>query len=412
MALSDTLRTDAAEIAPELVDLRHRLHRRPEIGLDLPRTQETLLAELTGLGLEISTGESLSSITAVLRGGGTGGGDQGAATVLLRGDMDALPVSEASGVDFASEVDGVMHACGHDLHMAMLVGATRLLSAHRADLAGDVVFMFQPGEEGWDGAGHMIAEGVLDAAGSRVAAAYGMHVMSGKYPTGVFVTRPGPLMAASSQLEVTVRGAGGHGSTPHLARDPIVAAAEIVTALQTLVTRRFDVFDPVVVTVGSFHAGSRRNIIPDDAHLDATVRTFSEAALERMEVAAPALCRRIAEAHGCEAEVAFRAEYPVTVNDTGQAAFAAGVAAEVFGEDRFAPMLFPQTGSEDFSRVLDAVPGCFLFLGASVQPDHLAAPSNHSPRAAFTDSVLSQGALLHSELAVRSLAARSPAAQS
>jgi amidohydrolase len=403
MALSDVLRDDVSEIAPELIDLRHRLHRRPEIGLELPRTQETLLAELAGLGLEVSTGQSLSSITAVLRGG-TGDTGTGGPTVLLRGDMDALPVTEASGVEFTSEVDGAMHACGHDLHMAMLVGAARLLGAHRDALAGDVVFMFQPGEEGWDGAGHMLAEGVLDAAGSRVAAAYGMHVMSGKYPTGLFVTRPGTLMAASSQLEVTVHGVGGHGSTPHLGRDPITAAAEIVTSLQTMVTRQFDVFDPVVVTVGSIHAGTRRNIIPDTATLDATVRTFSEANLERMRVAAPALCRGIAEAHGCSAEVAFRDEYPVTANDPAEAAFAADVVTEVFGDDGYAPMVFPQTGSEDFSRVLDAVPGCFLFLGASMQSDHRSAPSNHSPRAAFTDNVLSKGALLHAELAVRALA--------
>ncbi len=409
MALDDLLRTDADALAPELTDLRHRLHRHPEIGLDLPWTQETLLAELDSLGLETTVGEGLSSITAVLRGGGSAG--RGAApagadvpTVLLRGDMDALPVTEASGVDFTSEVDGAMHACGHDLHMAMLVGAARLLSAQRDALRGDVVFMVQPGEEGWDGAGAMIAEGVLDAAGRRADAAYGMHVMSSKYPTGVFVTRPGSLMAASAGLDVTVRGAGGHGSTPHLARDPITAAAEMVTGLQTLVTRRFDVFDPVVVTVGTFHAGTRRNIIADDAHFDATVRTFSAASRDRIREEAPALCRRIAEAHGLHADVVFTDEYPLTVNDSVEAAFAADVVRDVFGERSGAPMAFPQTGSEDFSRVLAEVPGCYLFLGASMAADPVAAPTNHSPRAAFTDDVLPKGALLHAQLAVRSLA--------
>jgi len=320
MPLHDVLRTDASALAPELTDLRHRLHRRPEIGLDLPRTQETLLAELDGLGLELSVGRELTSIAGVLRGGrrssggarGAGGSASADATVLLRGDMDALPVTEASGEEFSSEIDGAMHACGHDLHMAMLVGAARLLSAHRDELRGDVVFMFQPGEEGWDGAGRMLEAGILDAAGPRVDAAYGMHVMSSKYPRAVFATRPGTLMAASGWLDVTVRGTGGHGSTPHLARDPISAAAEMVTGLQTMVTRRFDVFDPVVVTVGSIRGGTKRNIIPDDAHFDATVRTFSAASQDRIREQAPLLCRRIAEAYGLEAEVTFHDEYPVT----------------------------------------------------------------------------------------------------
>jgi amidohydrolase len=397
MSLHDALRSDAAALAPELTRLRHTLHQRPEVGLDLPWTQQTLLAELDGLGLEISTGEALTSITAVLRGGGRTG-----ATVLLRGDMDALPVQESTGVAFTSQVDGAMHACGHDLHMTMLVGAARLLSAHRDALEGDVVFMLQPGEEGWNGAGYMIDEGVLDAAGQRADAAYGMHVMAAKYPKNVFVTRPGTLMAASDWLDVTVRGRGAHGSTPHLGRDPISVAAEIVSALHVLVSRRFDIFDPVVVTVGSLHGGTKRNVIPDDAHFDATVRTFSKASRKLMRTEAPALCRAIAAAYGCEVDVEFRDEYPVTVNNAIHTDFATDVVRDVFGDEAFAPMVFPDPGAEDFSRVLEAVPGCYLFLGAAVDSD-TDAPSNHSPRATFSDDVLPQGALLHAELAIRSL---------
>ena len=404
MTVNPVLREDGEQLSGELTELRHQLHRFPEIGLHLPRTQETVLAALDGLDLQISTGQQLSSVTAVLRGGQRGGGQRGGASVLLRGDMDALPVTEATGLEFASEIDGAMHACGHDLHVSMLVGAARLLSAHRDMLRGDVVFMFQPGEEGWDGAGLMLAEGVLDAAGSRVDAAYGMHVTGSRYPTGRFVTRPGSLMAASAGLEVTVHGAGGHGSTPHLANDPVTVAAEIVTALQTLVTRRFDVFDPVVVTVGSLHAGTRRNVIPDQAHLDATVRTFSEAARERARAELPQLCRGIARAHGLDAEAVFSDEYPATVNDPDHAGFAAGVVGDVFGPDAFETLAVPHTGSEDFSRVLAAVPGCYLFLGAATTRDHLGAPSNHSARATFSDDVLTRGALLHAELAIRSLA--------
>ncbi|SFN87513.1 hippurate hydrolase [Geodermatophilus obscurus] len=397
MSRSEALREDARAMQGELVELRHRLHRQPEVGLQLPRTQETVLAALEGLGLEVSTGTSTTSVTAVLRGGRRG------PAVLLRGDMDALPVQEETGLAFSSEVEGVMHACGHDLHTAMLVGAARLLHAHRETLAGDVVFMFQPGEEGWDGAGHMLAEGVLDAAGQRVSSAYGMHVMSAMNPRGQFTTRPGTLMAASDELRVTVRGAGGHGSAPHLAKDPVTVAAQLVGDLQTMVTRTFDVFDPVILTVGLFHAGTKRNIIPDEATFQATVRTFSAEARDRMREASVLLCRSVAAGYGLEADAQYLEEYPVTVNAPDHAAFAAAVATEVFGADRYAPRVFPHAGSEDFSRVLEAVPGCYLFLGATVGEDWSTAPNNHSPRAQFSDEVLADGVLLHAELAVRAL---------
>jgi len=404
MALDDRLRSDLAELERDVVELRHRLHRRPEIGLELPETQRAVLDALEGLPLEISTGSSCSSVTAVLRGTGPAGGNGGPKpVVLLRGDMDALPVQEATGVEFASTIDGAMHACGHDLHTAMLVGAARLLSAHRDALPGDIVFMFQPGEEGWDGAGHMLAEGVLDAAGPRVQRAYGVHVIAGKLPRHQFTTRPGTLMAASDGLFVTVRGSGGHGSAPHRAKDPVSVAAEIITALQAMVTRQFDIFDPVVITVGSFHAGTRRNIIPEEAVFDATVRSFSRAARERVQAASVQLCEAIAAAHGLTAEARYNTEYPVTVNDAAQTAFATGVVTDVFGEDRFTPMPDPEAGAEDFSRVLEEVPGCYLFLGACTTDDYDAAEDNHSPHAAFDDAVMTDGCLLHANLAIRAL---------
>jgi amidohydrolase len=391
------LRDDAQALSDELTRLRHTLHRAPEIGLHLPRTQQTVLAALEDLPLEISTGTSLSSVTAVLRGA------PGGPCTLLRGDMDALPVTEATGVEYASEIDGAMHACGHDLHTAMLVGAARLLCAHRDELAGDVVFMFQPGEEGWDGAGAMLREGVLDATGRRVDSAYGMHVMSSMLPRGRFATRPGILMAASDGLHVTVRGRGGHGSTPHLTRDPVTVAAQLVGDLQTLVTRRFDVFDPVVVTVGTFHAGTKRNVIPDEAEFDATIRTFSAEARERIAAEAVRLCEHVAAGYGLDVDAVYTEEYPLTINDATHAEFAAGVAAEVFGTEHYQPQQQPLTGAEDFSRVLAEVPGCYLFLGACVTDDYEAADSNHSPRAAFSDDVLTSGTLLHAELAIRAL---------
>ncbi len=392
-----SLRSDAADLQDDLAALRRALHRIPEIGLHLPRTQEQVLAALDGLGLEITLGNKLSSVTAVLRGARPGG------TVLLRGDMDALPVTERSGEHFSSEIDGAMHACGHDLHTAGLVGAARLLAARKPELTGDVVFMFQPGEEGWDGAGHMIDEGVLTASGRPVDAAYGLHVAAATYARGHFTARPGPLMAASGGLTVRVLGAGGHGSSPHDSRDPIPAACEMVTALQTMVTRRFDVFDPVVVTVGSFHAGTRRNIIPDDAVFEATLRSFSPETAGRVGEEAVRICQGIAMAHGLDVDARYEPEYPATVNDAAAYDFVAETVREVFGEERFSELPDPITGSEDFSRVLERVPGAYLFLGASPDPDFAKAPDNHSPRARFDDSVLSDGAALLAELAVRRL---------
>jgi hippurate hydrolase len=393
-----TLLTDAAALHDDLTRLRRDLHREPEIGLDLPRTQEKVLAALAGLPLEVTTGTALSSVTGVLRGGRRG------PSVLLRGDMDALPVRERSGVSYASQIDGQMHACGHDLHTAMLVGAARLLSARRADLAGDVVFMFQPGEEGERGAKHMIDEGVLDASGSRPVAAYALHVTSAMLPSGWFAARPGPMMAAADVLEVTVRGGGGHASQPHRAKDPIPAACEMVLALQTFVTRTFDVFDPVVLTVGSIHAGTVENVIPDEVRFGASIRSFSAASHARATDGAAELVRGIAAAHGLTVEVNFRMAYPVTVNDAAAVDFAEERVAELFGDDRFVRMPNPATAAEDFSYVLDEVPGAFVFLGACPPDRDVAtAPFNHAPEAAFDDGVLADGAALLAQLAMKRL---------
>ncbi len=393
--------TDLGDVAADAIELRHRLHRHPEIGLQLPRTQATVIAELQPLGLEITAGVSSSSVTAVLRGGATA---PGAPAVLLRGDMDALPVQEKTGLPFASEIDGVMHACGHDLHVAMLVGAARLLAAQRDLLTGDVVFMFQPGEEGWDGAKHMIAEGVLDASGSRVQAAYGMHVLSNKIPRGVFSTRPHTMMAASAHLIVRVLGVGAHGSAPYAGRDPIPAVAEMITGLQVMVTRRFDVFDPVVLTVGAIHGGTKYNIIPDDATFEATIRTFSAVTSEHMEQFVLEVLQGVARSHGLDVETQYLQEYPTTVNHPEHAAFIADTVAEVLGEDSYLPMAVPETGAEDFSRVLEKVHGSYMMLGASVDDDPSKSPSNHSPIAAFSDDVIGAGIRIHAELASRRLA--------
>jgi hippurate hydrolase len=271
-------------------------------------------------------------------------------------------------------------------------------------LLGDVVFMFQPGEEGWDGAGVMISEGVLTASGAPVRAGYGLHVMSGLLPRGTVATRPGTFMAASAGLSVTVRGRGGHGSRPHEAADPVVVAAELVTAIQTMVTRRAYIFDPVVITVGQFHAGTRRNIIPDEAHFEATMRTLSAESMAQLRTWTSELCTRLPQAYGLSAEVGFTVEYPVTVNTADEAALALDVARDLFGPDRVVELPDPIMGSEDFSRVLAAVGGCYLFLGACASEDWRTAPSNHSPLARFDNSVLPDAARLLAELAIAELA--------
>lgn len=394
------LHDDARTQRDELAQLRRELHREPEVGLDLPRTQERVLRELDGLGLEISTGTGTTSVTAVLRGTGTARDADTPRTVLLRADMDALPLAESTGLEFAAG-NGAMHACGHDLHTTSLIGAARLLHTHRDRINGDVVLMFQPGEEGWDGAGVMIKEGVLDAAGRRADAAFGLHVFSATLPSGQFASRPGTVMSASHRLHVRVLGEGGHGSMPHRAKDPITAAAAMITALQTMVTRRFDIFEPVVVTVGIIRGGTRRNIIPADAEFEATVRCFSADTSARLDAAIRETVDGVAGAHGVTAEIEFDAEYPVTVNDADETAFAADVVRAAIGEEHYAELPHPVAGSEDFSRVIAEVPGAFVGLGATMPGlDPETAPNNHSPYADFDPAVLPRAAAVYAALAI------------
>ncbi|MEV7663366.1 M20 family metallopeptidase [Paenarthrobacter sp. NPDC089316] len=399
-----TIAADAKELQEDIVRLRHDLHREPEIGLQLPRTQEKVLKALDGLPYEITLGKETTSVTAVLRGGAAHASAE-KPVVLLRADMDGLPVQETTGVDYTSRVDGAMHACGHDLHTSMLAGAATLLAERRDQLAGDVILMFQPGEEGFDGASYMIKEGVLDAAGRRADTAYGMHVFSALEPHGQFVTKPGVMLSSSDGLVVTVLGAGGHGSAPHSAKDPVTAAAEMVTALQVMVTRQFNMFDPVVLTVGVLHAGTKRNVIPETARIEATIRTFSEESRRKMMETVPRLLHGIAAAHGLEADVHYQEEYPLTINNDDETTTAEKVIAGMFGESRHTRMATPLSGSEDFSRVLAEVPGTFVGLSA-VAPgaDHATSPFNHSPYATFDDGVLTDGAALYAELAVSRIA--------
>ena len=393
----------ARAIQPDVVAIRRRIHRQPEVGLALPKTQALILEELARLGIEGRPGQALSSVVAVIAGGRPG------PTVLLRGDMDALPLREDTGLDFASELDGAMHACGHDTHVAMLLGAARLLNDRRADLPGTVILMFQPGEEGLGGAKTMIEEGLLDAAaragGERPTGALAVHI-STSYPAGEIHLRPGPEMAATDVIRITVRGRGGHASEPHTALDPITVAAEIVLALQAMVTRRIDVFDPAVVTIAQITTGTTNNIIPESVFLFGTIRTVSEATRAEVRAGVRRVAEGIAAAHDATAEVDLEPGYPVTINDPAFTAFVVDTARSLIGTERVNEMRAPIMGAEDFSYVLQQVPGAMAFLGG--RPDGLdpaTAPHNHSNLVVFDETPMAVGVALYAAVAIRHLTA-------
>lgn len=381
----------ARVLQPRTVALRRELHRAPELGLHLPRTRDTVLRALDGLPLRIRMGGSCTSVTAVLDG------DRPGPTVLLRGDMDALPLPEDTGLDFASGTDGVMHACGHDTHTAMLASAARLLADRRDRIAGRVVFMFQPGEEGFHGAQHMIDEGVLD---EDPELAYALHISS-TVPTGQLHHRPGPIMAAADVLRVGVTGRGGHASAPQDACDPVPAAAAMVGGLQTLLTRRVGPQESAVLTVSRIESGTTDNVIPETALLTGTLRTLSEPVRTLLHQAVTEHCRHTALAYGCTAEVEIVPGYPVTRNDDRATAGLVRVAEKVLGRGACVAMPDPLMGAEDFSYVLDRVPGSLAFLGArppSVDP--ALAPPNHSNRVVFDEAAFPAGVAVYAGLAL------------
>lgn len=380
----------ARELLPGVVELRRELHVHPELGLDLPRTQAAVLDAIDGLGLEISVGERLSSVVADLDGGRPG------PTILLRGDMDALPMTEDTGLDFASRTGDTMHACGHDAHTAMLVGAARLLSARRDQLAGRVRFMFQPGEEGSGGAAIMIDDGVVDG----VDAAFAIHVAP-NVPAGIVGWKPGAALASADELEIVITGRGGHASTPHWAVDPIPVACELVVALQSMITRSVDVFDPAVLTIAQVTAGTTNNVIPETARLVGTMRAVSERTRRAVQERVVTVAEGIAAAHDCTASVEILPGYPVTVNDAAFARFAADVAAEQLGPGRAVQMPSPVMGAEDFSYVLQKVPGAMVFLGVCPpeHPNPFTAPACHSNRMILHEDSMADGIALHAAVA-------------
>jgi hippurate hydrolase len=378
---------------PLAVSLRRQIHAEPEVGNDLPLTRDKVLTALEGLPLDIRLNQTTSGIVAVL-----GGGRKGPA-IILRGDMDGLPMAEDTGLEFSSRSD-TMHACGHDLHTAMLVGAARLLVDRADDLAGPVVFMFQPGEEGHHGARCMLDEGLLDVVTPRPTGAFALHV-SAAYESGTVRHRPGTQMAAADEVTIVVRGRGGHASSPYLALDPIAVAAEIVLATQTAITRRVSVFDPAVVTFGSIDAGTTHNVIPETATLIGTVRSLSEDTRAEVHGLLKQVTAGIAAAHGATATVEISPGYPVSVNDGAFSARVTEIATDLVGEAAVVPLETPIMGAEDWSYVLSRVPGVMAFLGAcppELEPGE--APGNHSNLVQFDEDAMVAGMALLAAVAL------------
>ncbi|HTW54727.1 MAG TPA: M20 family metallopeptidase [Stellaceae bacterium] len=392
---------EAKELLPAGVALRRRIHAQPELGLDLPLTTQAVLDSLAGLDVEIARGKSTSGLIVSLTG--TKSGSQSGRTILLRGDMDALPMSEDTGLDFASQIPGRMHACGHDSHTAILAQAVHLLHRHRDELPGTVKFMFQPGEEGHAGARHMIAEGMLDADPTPDAA-FALHIFP-NFKAGAIAGRPGPILASVDTWTIKVKGSGGHASMPHLAVDPVPVACEIGLALHAMITRRMNVFDPAVLTVGKIAGGTASNVIPETVDMLGTLRTTSEAARETAKAGIQRVATNIAAAHSCTAEINIRTGYPVTVNDPGFVDFARGVATDLIGADNYIPMPAPFMGAEDFSYVLQRMPGCMMFLGVMPEghSDHDHVASCHSNHMILNEDAMATGIAMHAAIAHRFL---------
>ncbi|HMT42234.1 MAG TPA: M20 family metallopeptidase [Sphingorhabdus sp.] len=396
MTLTDTpWRDDAESLLPDLVELRRAIHREPELGLQNPKTLAKIKAALAGLPLEFREGPSTTGLLAILRGPSNG------RTVLLRGDMDALPLHEDTGLDFASETTGAMHACGHDTHVAMLVGAAKMLCARKEQLTGTVYFMFQPGEEGHHGARFMLDDGLLDPLPD---AAFALHIMPNA-PRGIFTGRSGPLLASSDVLSIKITGKGGHASMPHDAVDPIPVTCEIVSAIQTMVTRKVSVFDPAVITIAKIEAGTTNNIIPETANLLGTIRTLSPRRRAMVAEELHCLAPGIAAAHGCEAQVQIEQGFPVTLCDDRAVRFGQEVVEATFGTESWKTLDAPIMGAEDFAYVLEKVPGAMFFLGASHEGDDWRQCCGlHSNRMVLDESVMAKGAALHAAIAERFLA--------
>ena len=366
---------DVARLAPEMIALRREVHRHPELAYAERETAARVARALQAAGIEVRAGVGGTGVVATIGRGGR--------TVLLRVDMDGLPIHEQSEADYASRVPGAMHACGHDGHVAMGVTAARVLAGRRLD--GTVRVMFQPAEEGEGGAQAMVAGGVLEG----VDVTLGVHLWN-ELAVGTLGVKAGPLMAAVDRLKVVVHGRGGHGGRPQASADPVVAAAHVVTALQTIVSRETNPVQAAVVTIGSIHGGEAFNVIPDEVTLTGTLRTFDAGLRRSMPERIARIAGGVAQALGCRAEVEVKAGNPAVVNDPAVAEVARRAAVRVVGADKVV-LPEPTMGGEDMAVYFERTPGCFVFVGSGNPARGLDQP-HHSPRFDFDEDALAIGA--------------------
>ncbi|MBK8045762.1 MAG: amidohydrolase [Anaerolineales bacterium] len=395
MDIVKKIQAQAQALQPQLVAWRRDFHAHPEVGFSEMRTAGVVADHLLHLGLEVTTGIGKTGVVAIVEG------DEIAAdapTVMLRFDMDALPITEETGLPFASQAPGMMHACGHDGHTAIGLGTATLLANLRNQLPGRVKLVFQPAEEGLGGALAMLADGVLDAP--RPSAAFGLHLWS-RLPLNQIIVQAGPLMAGADKVDLTVTGRGGHGAMPHETVDAIVVASEIVMAWQTIVSRNVDPTEPAVITVGSFHAGSAANVIAERAELRCSIRSLSiqtrDFLVERMRAVADGICA----AHGACADLRFTAGVPPTINSIAGADLMREVAHELVGASQVGEIT-PMMVGEDMSEFLNRAPGCYAIVGAWDTEKPLSSP-HHSPTFDWDERMLATGAALLTSVAIEYL---------
>jgi len=388
--MGDDLKHRVRELTGSLTGWRRALHKRPELGFAEHETAAFVAARLRELGIEVVTGVAKTGVVGVLRAG-----KARRKPVLLRADMDALPIDEQPGRPYGSEIPGKMHACGHDGHMAMLLGAAAVLAGLRERLDRDVVLCFQPGEEGFGGAEAMIQEGLLTRHG--VAEVYGLHLWS-LFPVGTVQLRPGPMMAAQDEFEASIVGKGGHGAMPHEALDPVVAAAQAIVALQSIVARSVDPIQPAVVSVGSLHAGTAANVIPERATMRGTLRSFDEGVRATLRRRVQEVLEGTALAAGCRLEFNLFPGYPAVVNDAAAVDRVRRHAALVVGEALVVEPA-PMAAAEDFAYFLRESPGAFAFIGAGNVERGITAP-HHSQHFDIDEAALPVGAELLARIAL------------
>jgi amidohydrolase len=376
------------DVLTEVVATRRDLHVHPELGFEEHRTAGIVADRLRALGYAVTTGIGGTGVVGVVKG------DKPGRTIMLRADMDALPLDEENDVPYRSQTKQTMHACGHDGHVAMLLGAARVVMDRKSEVAGTVCFLFQPAEEGKGGAKAMIEDGVLERFG--IERAYGLHLASA-HPAGRVGFREGAFYASSDSIEITVEGKGGHGASPHLSVDPVYVASQFVVALQQIVSRNIDPIEPAVVTIGAINGGTTHNVIPSRVRLLGTVRAFDAGVREKMAERIERVLRGICESSGATYAFEYLWRYPVTSNDAEQTRYARALAQRVVGEQRVAdvPKLM---GAEDFSFFAERVPACFFTIGSNGGPN--SSFPHHHARFDIDESALETGVRMMTALAL------------